>query len=418
MASLSPRPQPGSPPLATNSSRSRRHLDEGRRRSRSPPRGGDHRRRDRDAKPEHRDSSHRHGGHHYHHRSRHRGGDNEEKSRHHHHHGHSRRKHAAATSAAVADEPKDLPFGARKLSARSDFTAFEPLFAHYLELHKDLNIFDLDDTEVRGRWKSFVGKWNRGELAAGWYEPEIFQRVTAEWAAEEAFNPAPKRKTNEVATRDSLEHEEEGDNDYKTEKRKEQQQQQPQGDEGCDDGDDDDDDDDDFGPPLPPGQQAHQPSSSSRKGPDIPKLQDLALRRELDAEERAAELEELRDRRKADRRLQKEQLEELVPRADPGSRERKLEKRQAVNEKMRAFRDPSPGVGEVEEKDLLGGGDGIEEHRKLLALGQQKVSQRQSRREEEQRAKTAERDERIQAYRAKEEKTIETLKELARRRFG
>lgn len=55
-------------------------------------------------------------------------------------------------------ERKALPFGARDLS-RYDLSAFRPMFALYLDIQKQIYIDDLDEKEVKGRWKSFVGKW-------------------------------------------------------------------------------------------------------------------------------------------------------------------------------------------------------------------------------------------------------------------
>ncbi|KAJ4293912.1 hypothetical protein N0V88_005426 [Collariella sp. IMI 366227] len=76
--------------------------------------------------------------------------------------------------------------------SRSDLTSFKPLFAHYLDLQKQLDVNTLNDTELRGRWKSFMGKWNRGELAEGWYDPEVFQRAAEDYPeAEPSRPPAP-----------------------------------------------------------------------------------------------------------------------------------------------------------------------------------------------------------------------------------
>lgn len=35
----------------------------------------------------------------------------------------------------------------------------------------------MDKWEVKGWWKSFVGKWNRGELVEGWYDFEMYVKV-------------------------------------------------------------------------------------------------------------------------------------------------------------------------------------------------------------------------------------------------
>ncbi|KAK3682495.1 hypothetical protein B0T22DRAFT_285743 [Podospora appendiculata] len=333
----------------------------------------------------------------------------------------------AAATVAV------LPYGARRLT-KSDFAAFEPLLAHYLELHKALDVRALDAIEVRGRWKSFMGKWNRGELPEGWYEPELFLRVAHDRAneAEEEGEQEPRALSAEDA--DMLDH---GD-DEETVVSKfpptgrpsqaaiEASRPTPRQPTTTTTNPNSDSDSDSYGPSLPPipghrPASAHHASTTSRgtpHGPGIPRLDDLTLRAELDAAAHADSVAALRQARKADRAQQKEALDELVPRADPGSRERMLEKKRAVNDKMRAFREPSPG-GEVPESELLGDGDGgLSEHKRMVASMQQKVSERQLRREEARRAKNAERDERIGAFRAREEKTIETLRELARRRFG
>ena len=111
-----------------------------------------------------------------------------------------------------------------------------------------------------------------------------------------------------------------------------------------------------------------------------------------------------------------------MPRAEAGTRERRLEKRRELNDKMRAFRDPSPGGGgdEMPDEEALGtgGSSSVDDYKRMLATEKQRVSERQLRREEIARARAAEREERVRAYREREEGTIEKLRELARRRFG
>ncbi len=92
--------------------------------------------------------------------------------------------------------------------------------------------------------------------------------------------------------------------------------------------------------------------------------------------------EDLRHMRKVDRQEQKERLDELVPRAEAGTRERQLEKKREVNEKMRSFREKSPGAGdEVGEKDLMGD-DGIDAYRAQKREHQRKKNERELRKEE------------------------------------
>ena len=241
----------------------------------------------------------------------------------------------------------------------------------------------MDDREVKGRWKSFVGKWNHNELAAGWYDPDTFARITAE-------NPDTSR------SRRASEHKEEREEPMMDAK-----------DEG------NDDDDDDYGPPLPGSDRAR------RSGPGIPTLQDLSERAELAEEDRQASITDLRNARKADRTLQKERLDDLVPRAEAGTRERMLEKKAAVADKMRSFRDKSPGAMEVtDEKELMGGGDSLDEYKKAKEREQRRKTEREIRREEIDRARREEMEERKRAYMEREEGTVSMLRELARQRFG
>ncbi|KAL0469464.1 hypothetical protein QR685DRAFT_288464 [Neurospora intermedia] len=343
-------------------------------------------------------------------------------------------RHRSHSYERSKDEPpKPLPFNSRQLS-RSDYPNFEPLFAQYLDIQKQLYIDDLDNYELRGRWKSFVKKWNRGELAEGWYDPERFAGAAKEAAAEgrvprsiaEASSLKEKdRKGRAVSTmseggnpesttaRPSIETNDTPQPDSNPPQILQDQQEEEE--------EEDDASDSDYGPTLP-----GQSSSSSRThahGPTIPSLTDLTLHRESLAEERssqrASSLEALRAQRKADRALQKERLEDLVPRADAGTRERRLEKRKELNEKLKSFREPSPG-GEVAESELMGEGDGggLEEYKRMMKREEVKKTERQLRREEMERARAAEREKRIQEAKEREDKVMEGLKALAKARFG
>ena len=309
----------------------------------------------------------------------------EEHASHHHSSRHRSHRHHAEKSRKKDDGPiKDLPYSARALS-KADLSSFEPLFAEYLSLQKQKDIEDMDDREVRGRWKSFMGKWNRGELAEGWYDPETFSRI-------KESDPGRTRRAENASGRH-------GDAE------KEDITAENEGDE--------DEDEDDYGPVLPTGTL----SSGRRSGPGIPTLQDLSLRGEQQEEDREASLTALRTARKADRSLQKERLDDLTPRADAGTRERKLEKKQLLNEKLQSFREKSPGM-EAPEKELMGGDDSLEEYKRMKEKEQRKKSEREVRREEIARAKTEEMEERRRAWREREEGTVGMLRELARQRFG
>ncbi|RNJ58336.1 hypothetical protein D7B24_004788 [Verticillium nonalfalfae] len=319
-----------------------------------------------------------------------------ETQHHHHKHRSSRRERPAR---------QQLPFEARPLH-KSDLAAFRPLFAYYLDLQKGRDIQAMDEREARGRWKSFVGKWNDGALSEGWYDPDMFasaverareiglddERDDDNYGAEEQRRVAAARTT--------------ASEDGEAEAR----------DRGTDSGDDED-----MGPALPPSARAGA-ATGARAGPGMPSLDDVAASREQRAEDaaraRREAAEDLRHERKADRREQREKLDELVPRAEAGTRERRLEKKSMVNEKMKGFREGSPGAAVVGDRELMGGGDGVEELRREREREERKKTERELRREEIARAKAAEREERVREWKEREEGTMKALKELAKARFG
>ncbi|OAP59398.1 hypothetical protein AYL99_06696 [Fonsecaea erecta] len=297
--------------------------------------------------------------------------------------------------------PKPLPYGARELSRR-DLFAYRPLFALYLDIQKQIDLEELDDTEVRGRWKSFLGKWNRGELAQGWYDPTTLEKARAQDQA----SPPPNRRTS--ARPD---------------------QTRTSGSGPLAQADDDSEQEEvDFGPPLPSSlatRAQHDDSLVSRsQGASIPSLDDLRARDEHALEEahasRRQHAEELRHERHLDRKIQKERLDELVPRAEPGSRERQLEKKRERAEANRSFAASKEAAGDVDvvDSELMGDEDGLADLKKMHKEQERKKNERELRREEILRARRAEREIKLQAVREKEEKTMSIFKEIARQRFG
>lgn len=338
----------------------------------------------------------------------------DDRKRHGRHHGHRHRKKQAATSTAAAREtPAELPSNARPLSYKRDFEAFTPLFAYYLDVQKTLDFYELDSQQARGRWKSFVNKWNRGELAEGWYDPEMFERITREAPPPPPAGTGAARQDGGAPTghgaggQQGRERSTPSDSGRAALPQDSGRRQLGN-----------DEDDSDYGPPPPPPGQEGLTSGGTRKGPGIPKLSDLALQRESAAEEREQDLSDLRQARRADRAQQKERLEELAPRAEPGTRERKLEKKALVNEKMRGFRDGGDAVEEVGDGELMGGGDSVAELKRAKVALQRKKTERELRREAEARAREEERLERLREWREREEEKLRGLKELARARFG
>jgi hypothetical protein len=294
--------------------------------------------------------------------------------RRHHHHGHHHHK-------SEAPKPVRLPFNQRELHRRH-LERYTNLFADYLDLQKGHDIADLTEDEVKGRWKSFLGKWNRGELAEGWYDPKTKERAD-ERALEmggqpqTTREPLPKRPTSTP---------------------RDQQLEAA------------DEDDDDFGPALPPGQ---------RSGPSVPSFQDLQHRQELTEEERSARIADIRSDRKLDRQTQKERLEELAPRADPGSRERQMEKKRETTATNRSFADAKDsGAAEVPDAEMMGGGDAVDDFKAQLKTRQRAKNEREIRKEEQLRARETEREERLAEHRKKEDKTMDMLRALAQQRYG
>lgn len=139
---------------------------------------------------------------------------------------------------------------------------------------------------------------------------------------------------------------------------------------------------------------------------------------EMAIEDQLARRDDMRLERKVNRKEQKEALDELVPRAEAGTRERQLEKKKELNEKMKSIREKSPGAAEVPDNELMGGDDGIEGFKKQKEEYQRKKNDRELRREEIMRARQAEREERLQEYKQKEDGTMAMLKALAKQNFG
>jgi hypothetical protein len=297
--------------------------------------------------------------------------------RRHHHHGH----HHYKSDKIEAPKPVRLPFNQRELHRRH-LERYTNLFADYLDLQKGHDIADLTEDEVKGRWKSFMGKWNRGELAEGWYDPK-----TKERADERALEMGAQPQT----TREPL--------PQRPTSTPHNQQLEAA-----------DEDDDDFGPALPPGQKS---------GPSVPSMQDLQHRQELTEEERLARMADIRSDRKLDRQTQKERLEELAPRADPGSRERQMEKKRETTATNRSFADAKDsGAAEVPDAEMMGGGDAVDDFKAQLKTRQRAKNEREIRKEEQLRARETERNERLQEHRKKEDKTMDMLRALAQQRYG
>lgn len=110
--------------------------------------------------------------------------------------------------------------------------------------------------------------------------------------------------------------------------------------------------------------------------------------------------------------------DEVAPRAEPGTRERQLEKRREAAAANRAFADARGASPEAAPDVELMGDNDFASLKKEKEREQRKKNEREIRREEIMRARAAEREERVQKYREKEEETIGWLQALAKQRFG
>ena len=159
-------------------------------------------------------------------------------------------------------------------------------------------------------------------------------------------------------------------------------------------------------------------------GPTIPSTSDVLAHREQLCEDatldRQKQQEALRDERRHDRTLQRSRLEEVAPRAEPGTRERQLEKKREANASNRSFAALAHDAGDVElpDADVLGGNDSVDDLKRMKQQQERKKNEREIRREEIMRARRAEREEKLKGLREKEGRTMEMLKEIARERFG
>ncbi|KAB8338718.1 hypothetical protein FH972_021663 [Carpinus fangiana] len=319
---------------------------------------------------------------------------NHHRRHHHHHHAHHHSTNASppphglpdTTSVPLPPRPFTLPLRAVALS-RHDLPSYRNMFASYLDIQKQLDVDDMDERELKGRWKSFMSKWNRGELAEGWYDPATKSR------ADEAAASMPARAALP---------------DYSDTTRHTPSQLPSAADAGSAD------DSDDYGPPPPPS-GLHDPA---RAGPTRATFADLAYRDDLSSEQREAHAAALRAARKADKKQQRERQDELAPRAAAGTRERQLERRADAAASNRAFAASREGdVAEVQDGELLGGG-GADDLRRLRREEERRKSDKEIRREEQLRARAAEREERVRGMREKEDRTMEMFKGLVKERYG
>ncbi|EXJ82749.1 hypothetical protein A1O3_06564 [Capronia epimyces CBS 606.96] len=295
-----------------------------------------------------------------------------------HRHEGKRSRHRSRSPRHASSSTRALPYGAREIS-RHDLQMYRPMFALYLDIQKQLDIEDLDEKEVRGRWKSFVGKWNRGELAEGWYDPKTLEKARA---------TSSKSEPNRAGAGS--------------------------------------DDEDEYGPPPPASSSTVRDDRGFQArgyGASIPSLQDLRARDEQVQEDANAakdkHRETFRQERMLERKLQKERLDEIAPRAEPGTRERQLEKKREMAESNRAFAtSKEEGDVDLREAEVMGDEDSLGELKKMQKENERRKNDREIRKEEILRARREEREARLAKVKEKEDRTMAMFKEIAKARFG
>ncbi|KAG0133490.1 hypothetical protein HOY82DRAFT_556258 [Tuber indicum] len=352
----------------------------------------------------HRSGDHSHSPHHYsrHHRHHDRNSRSSSQSRDHHsrerhsrnHHRHHRHHKRTRSPSPTIVRPLNAP----RIS-RHDFEFHRDVFADYLDIQKGLTLSELDRAEAKGRFKRFVTHYNHGELARGWYDRIVNRKASDSTKAPEEQKSNSKKDEDSTWPEKKRRRMDTPRSDKKGESEEENESENGETSE------------EEIVGPLLPGQQ---PSKRSRaRGPAIPSIEDLDLQKELLREDQTLQYLNLRHARKQERKLEKERLEEFVPRAAPGTHERQLEKKAELNAKMKSFREKSPDL-EVNEETLMGSG-GTDGFKQRKAAIERKKNDREIRKEELLRARIAEREERLQQHRDKEERTMAMLKQLASR---
>ena len=145
------------------------------------------------------------------------------------------------------------------------------------------------------------------------------------------------------------------------------------------------------------------------------------LRAELALEDAENAREVLRDEQRMHRKEAKEWLDELQPRAEPGTKERQMEKKRELASANRQFALAKEGAGmaEVAEGDMMGDdADGLDGFKRRKKEVERKKNERELKREEIMRARREEREEKARMFQEKERETMTGLIELAKQRYG
>ena len=159
--------------------------------------------------------------------------------------------------------------------------------------------------------------------------------------------------------------------------------------------------------------QLQQPPSTEPKrvmGPTMPDMADLERRTEMKIAAASWQRKVVDKRFKAQ---QKETESEIAPRAEAGTRERKLEKKADVNAKMQSFREKSPDAA-ISQDDLMGKPD---EYRTMLLRQKDRAQQRDDLHRAMRSQREKEMDSKREQARLKEERAMAMIREMARQKY-
>ena len=159
-------------------------------------------------------------------------------------------------------------------------------------------------------------------------------------------------------------------------------------------------------------QMQQLPSTAPRRvmGPTMPDMADLERRTEMKIAAASWQRKIVDKRFKAQK---KETENEIAPRAEAGTRERRLEKKADVNTKMQSFRDKSPDAA-VSQEDLMGKPD---EYRTMLLQQKDRAQQRDDLQRAMRSQREKEMDFKREQARLKEERAMDMIREMARQKY-
>ncbi|KAG9222135.1 hypothetical protein CCMSSC00406_0009586 [Pleurotus cornucopiae] len=266
------------------------------------------------------------------------------------------------------ERSRDLPHNASPIS-ESDYFLKSAEFRIWLKDEKRKYFDELSGEKARSYFRKFVKAWNKGKLSKSLYAGADPASVAANQTSYK-WSFASKQTRNDAAALDAARHEIAA---------------------------------------ATHGRDAAASASGSGKlqGPTLPSSSDLALARELEAENRD---EERKHKRKRDKMEAKDRIEDMVGPKEVG-REGMLEKKRAKRDNDRAFREKGEDGLEADETTLMGGGDSF---RAAIA----KRDANKDRYKQKNAEKAYEMRERASHFKEKEKATMDMFQQLAKQRFG